>query len=206
MVVRGVAMIAIGIDPGVTGAIAAYCTARGLLASAKLPVRVYADPKATIARREVDHGGLRALLQGWSAKHDFAGDYVLGAVERITARPGAQALAMLSLGHSCGVSVAVLGPFVRDMLRPTPSQWKRAVGVTAVKATSVAAVQTRLGIKAGHDRAEAILLALWAAGGMNGHPAAIPAPQQPTATPDGSACIRTAIASPAASQSLTGTL
>ena len=162
------AMIAIGIDPGVTGAIAAYCSARGLLASAKLPVRVYTDPRAKIARREVDPGGMRALLQGWSAKHDFAGDYVIGAVERITARPGAQALAMLSLGHSSGVAVAVLGPFVRDMLRPTPLQWKRAIGITGEKTSSVAAVQRLLGVKVGHDRAEAILLALWAAGEING--------------------------------------
>ena len=56
-------MIAIGIDPGVTGAIAAHCSTRGLLASAKLPVRVYTDPRAKIARREV--APVAPIVEDW---------------------------------------------------------------------------------------------------------------------------------------------
>ena len=60
-------------------------------------------------------------------------------------------------------------------------QWKKAFRLTSDKTLSVAEVWRRFGITVGHDQAEAILLALWGSGQVNGPALAVEAEPDPFA-------------------------
>lgn len=181
-------IVAVGIDPGLSGGVAAVCSRRGLLEVARLP----ATPIAKGGRgRVVDGRALRALLSAWSIKHDFAGaDDVVLVVERMATFGGpledkTPRSSLLSMGHSAGMVEGIAVAFTRRTLRPLPSQWKAAYGLVfrrngvgahtlppepkgARKARSVRVAQTlypTMG-KASHDVAEAVLIAHFGLGDL----------------------------------------
>lgn len=190
-------MIALGVDPGLTGAVAAACSRRGLLDVASLPTMPNgAGPDATV-RKKVDARALSALLTAWSTRHAFHGEHVIGAVERMLALPPnpaggrrqANPTALLSMGHSAGACEAVLVHFCHGVLTPTPQQWKRTYGLAGVKDGAKAdavEVARRLFVSTPsrfrHDLAEAALIAHWALGSVNG-PAVAPATTEECAFP-----------------------
>lgn len=166
-------MMAIGADPGINGAIALNCSVRGLLEVASLPACAMPGSAAANVQRKVDARRLREIFQHWSSRHDFAGDYVTGVIERM--RPFGQsdripAATLLSLGYSAGVIEGVLAAFTHQLLQPYPAQWKRQFGLASDKKASVLEAQRRypqVG-RISHDRAEAVLLSLWGLGQVNG--------------------------------------
>ncbi len=167
-------MIVIGVDPGINGAIAVYSTVSGLLERSKLPTVGLVTGKDAAMRRKVSARELRELVSTWSRRHAFAGEYVLGVIERMQPFPragpnrGTSPSSLLSLGHTAGLVEGVISAWCREILTPMPQQWKRGFGLTSKKATSVAECRRRFGITVGHDQAEAILLAVWGLGQVNG--------------------------------------
>jgi hypothetical protein len=100
-------------------------------------------------------------------------------IEKILAfSPSTQSL--LSMGYSAGACEAVLSEFCKDILFPVPRTWKAEFGLVKprgekmtgaeFKRLSVDAAQRRYpgAGRISHDTAEAILLALFGLGGMNG--------------------------------------
>ena len=177
-------MIAVGVDPGLSGAIAAVCSRRGLLDVRSLPTCSNgAGPDARV-KRKVDARALAELLRGWSTRHEFHVEHVLGAVERMQPFE-ASAVTLLSMGHSAGICEAVLHACCRGVLQPLPQQWKRAYGLGKDKAAAVEVarrvfVQTPRQFR--HDLAEAALIAHWALASING-PTLAPADTEECAFP-----------------------
>lgn len=176
-------IVSLGIDPGLSGGVAAICSERGLLEASRLPAMPIARGSKA---RVVDARALRLLLSAWSAKHDFAAaDDVVLVVERMTTFGGpnggkdnAPRGTLLSMGHSAGLVEGVATAFTRRTLRPLPQQWKGVYGLvirrtklealalpdekkSERKARSVRVAQLlypTMG-RAVHDIAEAVLLA-----------------------------------------------
>lgn len=82
-------MIVLGVDPGMTGAIAAVCNKRGLLAVADLPICANGLTTGRLTRW-LDVQALDAILRDWSVRFDFAGEDVTAVLERPIAMPGQQ--------------------------------------------------------------------------------------------------------------------
>lgn len=185
-------MIAVGVDPGLSGAIAAVCSRRGLLEARSLPT--CSNGSDGLIERKVDARALHELLRGWSTRHGFAGEHLLGAVERMQPftgggsaghRGAATPTTLLSMGHSAGICEAVLHAFCHGVLQPLPRQWKAGYGLGKDKAAAVDVarrvfVQTPRQFR--HDLAEASLIAHWALGSING-PTLTPATTEECAFP-----------------------
>lgn len=167
-------MIAIGVDPGLTGAIAAVCSQRGLIECDDLPV----CPNGTASgamRNWIDAQALDVLLQDWSSRHDFAREDVVGFIERPIAMPGrpggrgAPVQTIATQFDTFGVLRAMLQAHMRGR-RPInvvdPKAWKALFGLKADK-TEARDCCMRLypsapvTLKKHHNRAEAILIAHW---------------------------------------------
>lgn len=84
-------------------------------------------------------------------------------VERPLAFPGTPAQSLITLAESYGAVVALARcAGVRTLLQPTAAQWKRKLGVTSEKRTSVEAAMRifeLIGRPPRHDLCEAALLA-----------------------------------------------
>jgi len=184
-------MIAVGVDPGLSGAIAAVCSRRGLLEARSLPT--CSNGSEGLIKRKVDARALHELLRGWSVRHGFASEHLLGAVERMQPFAGGPAghrgaatpTTLLSMGHSAGICEAVLLVFCHGCLQPLPQQWKRTYGLGKDKAAAVD-VARRVFVPTPrqfrHDLAEAALIAHWALGSING-PTVAPANTEECAFP-----------------------
>ncbi len=162
-------MIALGIDPGTSGAIALVCARRGLLEVANLPTRSNGASEQARVRKQVDPFALRNLLSHWWDKHSLSREYSVGAVERM--QPfRASMVTLLSMGHSAGICEASLAARCDSVVKPLPQQWKKAFGLGSDKNDSREVAQrfwsdSRI---RRHDLAEAALIAQWALGEMNG--------------------------------------
>lgn len=146
----------IGIDPGVSGAVA-ILSARGVFA-------VHDMPTVTVgrkARREVDAHSLAELLRPLA-------DGAVAIVERQSARPGQGVVSMFGLGRSLGAVLGVMAGLSIPVRMVAASVWKAALGVPVDKALARARASELLPAGAGdwrrvkdHGRAEAALLALY---------------------------------------------
>ena len=163
-------MIAIGVDTGVSGALACVHSHLGLLELASIPTRTLAGKGTT--RREVDALALACILADWSSRFGFAREHVVGMVEKpalVGAGVGRQVspTTLLSQGDSFGVIRASLAAACDRVERTTPQAWKRFYGLTSHKPDSVAAARalypTQTPARFSHDKAEAVLIAHWAA-------------------------------------------
>lgn len=151
----------VGIDPGLTGAIAVIDGPR-LEHIADMPTcsaGIASRPKS----RQVDAYALASILR----IHAMDADAV--AVERVSARPGQGVSGMYSLGHSAGVIAGVCGALGLTVIYVAPQHWKRGFGlIGAEKGASIAKAAELfrcpelLSRKKDHGRADAMLIAAWA--------------------------------------------
>ena len=165
----GVEMIAIGCDPGTTGAIAAVCSVRGLLEVERLPSVDRGAGKRAV--NYVDATAMRDMLRDWSHRHRFAGDEVATVIEQVGAFPGLSAFGALQMGHAAGVCEAVLAATIAGPVMVRPRWWKAFYGLGKAKGASVEAVRRlypSAPARLAHDKAEAILLAHWHLVQING--------------------------------------
>ena len=175
-------MIYIGIDPGVTGAWAAVRTAQGspsapptLLTVQDLPT--YQDGK----HKRLDASALIDQLTVFSSPLNLdrlAGDGlpVIGhvAVELLVAPPGVASTTAFSMGWTAATvdCALILSGLAAVSDKVAPVVWKRAMRVTSDKASSLSRANELFGpdnaaqwwpLKKHHNRAEAALIAAWAA-------------------------------------------
>lgn len=170
-------MILIGIDPGITGAIA-ILTQHGFQACEDLPTIARASTRVRAAggamrdkvTRQVDPVGLKAILQEWIRDEDK--NAVLVIIEKCQAMPGkikgsdkAQSSAgTFSLGLSAGLIEGVVAAYGLPHQLVHPATWKAHFKVpTGKDAARSLAIRLYPGAplskKKDHNRAEAILLA-----------------------------------------------
>jgi hypothetical protein len=146
----------LGIDPGLTGAVAVLDAAGALVALHDTPVLTLRTSRGT--RQEYDVPGLVALLG------PYAGLQTHVMIEEAQAMPGQGTRSMFTIGLGMGVWLGILGALGLAYTRVRPGVWKRSLGLSSDKEQArLRAMQLFPGAdlrrKRGHGRAEALLLA-----------------------------------------------
>ena len=162
------AMIVIGIDPGITGAIAQLGHRGEYLRLADLPTMNRGQAKGHV-KRQINGAALAEILADWT--RDFDRNEVVVICEVPIAFPGLHASAIAASFQGAGVieGVVVARYYVLHMVPPT--DWKKALkeGPDKIKlgrdkeAARAAAIrlypEASLAKKKDHNRAEALLIA-----------------------------------------------
>lgn len=146
----------LGIDPGLTGAIAVFTTSGVFMDVMDLPV--IRKGGNSIVKNEIDATKIYHLLR------PFRGSICL--IERVTARPGQGVASMFSLGDSFGVVRGACAALEMTSFYMPPNIWKSVCNVSSDKeATRIQAIKlfpdAPLNRKKDHNRAEACLLAYY---------------------------------------------
>jgi len=141
----------IGIDPGKGGALA-------LITGDHHEVEDYPG----------DPAGVVDVLRSWAVRFDIR----LAALEKVGARPGQGVVSMFSFGQNVGAYQGVLAALGIPFTTPTPRQWQKGIvdqkaGPDPKTRSLVTAKRlfpdAELSRKKDHGRADALLLAHWAA-------------------------------------------
>lgn len=152
----------IGCDPGLSGAVARLDSITGDLRVEDMPtVAVERNGKA---KRDIDHFALARMLDDMASE---AGTQFV--IEAVGAGKGQGTTSMFAFGRAYGVLIGCAAATFCPIEFVTPAVWKRKVGVTSDKNTSLARASElfpdyvhRWKRKMDADRAEAVLLAYWA--------------------------------------------
>lgn len=116
-------MMILGIDPGLSGAIAFYDTSNESVVVIDMPtVEVTRNGKN---KREVSPALIADAVAGKGIVQAF--------VERVSAMPGQGVSSMFSFGRSVGVIEGVLAAYEIPVTLVTPQAWMKAMGVRAGK-------------------------------------------------------------------------
>jgi crossover junction endodeoxyribonuclease RuvC len=116
-------VIILGIDPGLSGALALYDTAEGAVEVIDMPVlELIRNGKK---KREVSAQALANQLAGRNIKAAF--------LERVNAMPGQGVTSVFSFGRSLGIVEGVLAAYDIPTTLVTPQAWQKAVGQRAGK-------------------------------------------------------------------------
>jgi crossover junction endodeoxyribonuclease RuvC len=154
-------VIAIGVDPGLSGALAVYDSETHAL-------EVYDTPTLNLARngknkREVDHYALARIVDEITGRHRHAQAFV----ELVGAMPGQGVSSVFAFGKSYGVIIGVLAANFLPITFVSPVVWKRALKVPKAKDGSRARASALFPRDAGRwsrvkddGRAEAAMIAL----------------------------------------------
>ena len=151
-------MLTVGIDPGLTGAVA-FLRNGEYVALFDIPTTLKGSGSV---KQEVEPGGLkRMFLERLEGREDVA-----IALERVSAMPGQGSSSVFSFGdtYGCCRSVASLTGYPLHLV--TPTTWKKHFGLGRDKEES-RALATRLfpgaelHLKKHADRSEALLMARW---------------------------------------------
>jgi len=151
----------IGIDPGLTGAIASITTEGIFIRVADTPVIGFAGSK----RKDYDDGEMAGVLISMTT--GWAEDYIV-AIESQSARPGQGVSSMLKLGVGYGLWRGIIASLRLRSVIVQPRQWVGDMRAGKEKAQRVLMAK-RLFPNAGkqltktnHGRADALLIAEWA--------------------------------------------
>jgi hypothetical protein len=162
----------IGIDPGLTGAIALI--GRGLVEVEDLPV--CDRPRAGAISQWLDAVRLAALLRAWSVRFDFALRAVSVVIEQPRPMPQMPSTTSASLFDTVGAIRGVIATRQwANVLHADPKAWKRGYGLKADDKRASIDCARRLYPSAAyalarakdHNRAEAILLAHYGEGELS---------------------------------------
>ena len=109
----------LGIDPGLSGALAFFDYEKGQLTIFDMPVHeVERNGKS---KREVSPQRLAMLVRGIDVRRAI--------VEKVAARPGQGVTSMFGFGRSFGVEEGVLAALNIPVTYVTPQQWRKATQV-----------------------------------------------------------------------------
>ena len=145
----------VGIDPGLTGAVAVLSPTGDLVAVYDMPIQA-----TTTGRREINAAALADIMRLYPG--------VAVTIERVGARPGEGAVGAFSFGHGFGSVLAVLATLGHPVRLVQPAVWKRWAGIpagapkdaaVAVAARLVPTAAPHMTLKKHHGRADAVLLA-----------------------------------------------
>jgi len=116
-------MIVLGIDPGLSGALALYNTSEGSVEIIDMPVlEIVRNGKK---KREVSAQALANQLVGRNVTAAF--------LERVNAMAGQGVTSVFSFGRSSGIVEGVLAAYDIPTTLVTPQAWQKAVGQRAGK-------------------------------------------------------------------------
>ncbi|MDA8110245.1 MAG: crossover junction endodeoxyribonuclease [Betaproteobacteria bacterium] len=151
-------MLLIGVDPGLSGALAAL-DRNGLRGVADMPTMAAGKGTGKV-KAQVNPAALAELLREWCDPQDA----VLAVLERVGAMPGQGVASVFSLGDSFGCLRGVLAAKRIPVHVVAPGVWKKAYSLGSHKEQARARAielypQASLARKRDHGRAEAILLA-----------------------------------------------
>lgn len=145
--------IILGIDPGISGAVAFYFP--------MVPSRI-AVFDVPVAGSEINAPELARLIRIHRP--------TLAVIERVSAMPGNGAVSMFNFGRSYGDVRGVIGAMEIPLHLVTPQKWKKHFGLSADKEQSrlrairmFPSVADRFQLKKHDGRAEAALIALYGA-------------------------------------------
>ena len=149
-------MLTLGIDPGMTGAVAMLDAGGIIELLADLPCI------SSLSLKWIDGAALQSLLLEAIADRPCR-----AVIERVSAMPRQGLASSFQFGVGFGSILGVLQTLQLPIELITPAVWKRGVGVTADKKSSLHAARLRFPTAdlklAKHDgRAEALLLATYA--------------------------------------------
>ena len=162
-------VIVLGIDPGLTGAVAVLSLHRGLHLVDDLPTAENGLRTGSL-RNWLDAPKLLAMLAEYSRICDFAQHSVYAAIERPIAMPSVPSQTVASQFDTFGVIRAVLAARSIPVTMVEPREWKKLYGLKGGKASKEEARETArriypgasaLARKRDHNRAEAILIGRW---------------------------------------------
>lgn len=150
----------LGIDPGLSGALAVWDGR--ILKVADVPI-----VKARARGNEVNLPALADILYKWG--HIAQSTPLTAAyIERNSVRPREGISSAQKNGLTAGILLGCTVVYCRNIIRPTPNQWKKAIGLTADKDYSrTRAIETfpdyhkLFARKKDHGRAEAAMLAYY---------------------------------------------
>jgi crossover junction endodeoxyribonuclease RuvC len=114
----------IGIDPGLSGAIAHYFN--GVITTYDMPT--FAVTKGKKIRREVDAVQMATIIASHQPEHLI--------LEQVGAMPGQGVTSMFNFGRSYGAVEGVVGALRIPLTRVTPQRWKSAMHLSADKGES----------------------------------------------------------------------
>jgi len=149
--------LTIGIDPGLLGALAVLSQSGDVEALADLPV---------IRDRSlawIDGGELQRLLLG-----ALNGRPARAYIERVSAMPGQGVASSFNFGVGFGSILSIVQAWPLPIEFVTPAVWKRGLGLGSDKRASLDRARllfptADLGLAKHEGRAEALLIAYWAA-------------------------------------------
>lgn len=150
----------IGIDPGLTGAIAIVSCLGEFIHLFDMPTITKGKGKGVV-KNQVNAAQLAFLL------NPFGGFGVTAVLEQVSTRPGQGIATNGSLMHSLGVTEGVLGALGFPVIKVAPASWKRHFGlIGAEKDAGRTVAQDRfpganLARKKDIGRADALLIALY---------------------------------------------
>lgn len=155
--------IILGVDPGLSGALAFYDTATSGLEVVDMPILcVRSNGKK---RRQIDLYELGMIID------DHAGDVLLAIIEEVGSMPKQGVVSTFNFGFAAGAVQAAIAANMIPMRLVRPAVWKRALGLTKTDKDASRQLASRLMPDhhaqwrlSKHDgRAEASLLARYGA-------------------------------------------
>lgn len=161
-------MLAIGIDPGVTGAVALVGDRYAEVHDA--PTHTPND------KTRINPAGVARLLKRALTLEEFTGEThnALAAIEYVSTRRGEAAARALGYGQGHGVYLGALAVLDLPPVIVTPAKWKKALGLDAKQNGKTDALMlarrlfpgfaTMLDREKDHGRAEALLICHWLRG------------------------------------------
>lgn len=157
---NGLEMVIVGIDPGITGALAAL-----IVLPDECRVSVWdipTKPRDYGKASEIDGAALANLLRPLAAFNDK----VRVCIESQQAHSVGSPATVWSLAHSTGVIVGCLSALAFRFSYVAPAEWKRDLGLSRDKKLSLKRARElyplAVDLLTRHDRAEALLIAHYA--------------------------------------------
>jgi crossover junction endodeoxyribonuclease RuvC len=155
---RDQGQVIIGIDPGLSGALAVLTPEDTLETLWDTPTLTLRTRRGT--RQEYDVPGMAGLLRPYRDAQTHV------VIEEAQAMPGQGTRSMFTIGLGMGVWLGILATLGLTHTRVRPSVWKKALGLGKDKeASRLRAMQLYPGAdlrrRKDHGRAEALLLAFW---------------------------------------------
>ncbi len=156
-------MASIGIDVGLTGAVAVV-DGNALLAVHTIPtywekMKTKSKSGKVRRRRKVDSVALLNLLQSLRQEHT-----AFCAIEKVQAFSGQGAASTFNFGETYGITKALAVAAGFNISLVTPKAWKKFIEFkTKDKAESIERVKALLGVElSDHNQADAVLIAYYA--------------------------------------------
>ena len=151
-------MVIIGIDPGLTGALA-VCYDTGYSSFRDMPTFARGNGRV---KRVVNVSDLSELISLWIEGYDK--NEIMVYLETQTARPGQGVAGVFSLGHTLGCIEGVIAAKGLEVSLVRPAEWKKSLKLGKDKGGSLAMARklfpdAKLHLKKHHNRAEALLIA-----------------------------------------------